>query len=51
MKTPSFHYEAQKNTELLKSKGQWQDMLDYRSMLLHQSKKFQKKYTAANFQA
>ncbi|XP_064595225.1 uncharacterized protein LOC135461884 [Liolophura sinensis] len=41
MKTPEFHYEAHKNTEMLKSKNSWNDLLRYRSDLTQASKDFQ----------
>lgn len=42
MKTPEFHYEAHKNTEMLKSKNSWNDLLRYRSDLTQASKDFQR---------
>ena len=49
MKTPAFHYEAHKNSELLRNKSNWQEMMDYRTQLLHASKKFQHKYSPEHY--
>ncbi|KAL3882221.1 hypothetical protein ACJMK2_028586 [Sinanodonta woodiana] len=35
---PDFHYEAHKNTELLKLQNNWQDLMDYREDLLRSSR-------------
>ncbi len=40
LKTPQFHYEAQKNNTLLANKEHWQSLMDYRNELLQASKEF-----------
>lgn len=45
LKTPQFHYEAQKNNELLKHSGNYQGLMDYRKSLLQASQEFQRAYT------
>ncbi|KAH3739494.1 hypothetical protein DPMN_046146 [Dreissena polymorpha] len=44
-KGPDFHYEAQKNTQLVRSQSEFQDLLDYREDLLRSSYENLKKYT------
>ena len=44
MKTPEFHYEAHKNTELLRHEAEWQDLMDYRTELVSASKDFHKAF-------
>ncbi|XP_013413972.1 uncharacterized protein LOC106176227 [Lingula anatina] len=49
LKTPQFHYEAHKNNELIKTKNDWQDLLDYRNELLSASKDFQRSYSHTDY--
>ncbi|XP_064628734.1 uncharacterized protein LOC135488178 [Lineus longissimus] len=44
LKTPDFHYEAHKNTELMKSSDCWQDLMDYRKDLMKASQEYKKTY-------
>lgn len=44
-KGPDFHYESHKNTNMIRSLSDYQDMLDYREDLLRSSYENLKKYT------
>ena len=41
MKTPDFHYESHKNTELVKRRNDYQALLDYRARLARASREFE----------
>ncbi|ELT90033.1 hypothetical protein CAPTEDRAFT_225498 [Capitella teleta] len=42
LRSPHFHYEAHKNTSLLKSKDNWQMLMDYRTEMERASKEYRK---------
>ncbi|CAH1799072.1 unnamed protein product [Owenia fusiformis] len=50
MKTPQFHYEANKNNTLIKSKSDWQALYDYRQELSRASQNFDKSYNKSLYE-
>lgn len=42
LKDSQFHYEAQKNNELLRSQDRWNELMEEREMLTRKSQEFQK---------
>ena len=41
LRTSQFHYEANKNNQLMSSEPQWQELLDYRHRLVSASRESQ----------
>ena len=49
MKTSRFHYEAHKNTQLMKNEKDWQALLDYRGELEQASQNYKQQQQNVTF--